>query len=695
MEQKDIVELTKQAKRSGSEDFMKYCKLKTKDYKTKLVNAKKTFYDRQIRNSDNISKKTWQIINKEIGKSSNVLKGSINCIKNDNDVIISDPLSISNCFNNYFIDVIGDLIQNTAKEPQSASHSGANVLDQNLIQNPFRCNPVDEKELDRIISSLKNKSSSGHDEVPLKLIKYVGKSLLKPLVHLINSSLITGNFPEVLKVSRVIPIFKKGEKFKMNNYRPVSVLPSLSKIYERVMYSRLVDHLKNNDLFDRQQHGFRKGKSITSALLEFTETIIDSIDKGDKSIGVFMDLSKAFDSISHQVLLDKLKVMGLSNLSLNWFRSYLSDRSQYVEITSKQNTLVVKHKSSTLKIKHGVPQGSILGPLLFLCYIQGMPSILNNINGTKSNLILYADDSNLIVTAKTYENLEIACKEQLKTIQTYFQRNSLFLNGCKTNQMIFSTVQSKDILEIPISVKQTKIEKINSIKFLGLNVDNNLSWDGHIKYLASKISSGLYILRRMSLLCSTETLKSIYYAHVHSHLAYGLAIYGGTSKKNLDTILILQKKALRTILNLEERISVKEKFSTLEIPTIYDQYILECIMCVGSNLDKLDTRSNIHSYHTRHRNNLDLPQHKLSFYKKKATYMGIKFLNHLPTNIKSKIYEKGFRCFFKEIFAATPLLLIGRVFFLNPNKIFIFEMLFGKIIGLSIILTQKCHFLFI
>ncbi len=179
-------------------------------------------------------------------------------------------------------------------------------------------------------------------------------------------------------------------------------------------------------------------------------------------------------------------------------------------------------------------------------------------------------------------------------------------------------------------------------------MDSNLSWDGHVKHLASKISSGLYILRRMSWLCRIETLKSIYYAHIHSHLSYGLAIYGGTSKKNLDTILILQKKALRIILNLEEQVSVKDKFSILEIPTVYDQYILECIMCVGSKLNILDTRSNIHSYNTRHRNNLDLPQHRLTFYKKKATYMGGKFLNHLPPNIKNKIGENNFQCVLKQ-----------------------------------------------
>ena len=144
-------------------------------------------------------------------------------------------------------------------------------------------------------------------------------------------------------------------------------------------------------------------------------------------------------------------------------------------------------------------------------------------------MILYSDDSNLIMTAKTYQNLEVACKEQLDTIQSYFHNNSLFLNVSKTNQMIFSTIQGRNIPNLNISVEQNYIEPLEITKFLGLNVDSNLSWDCHVDSMIKKMSSGLYILRRMSYLCSLKTLKSIYFAHIHSHLSYGLPIYGGTS----------------------------------------------------------------------------------------------------------------------------------------------------------------------
>lgn len=296
------------------------------------------------------------------------------------------------------------------------------------------------------------------------------------------------------------------------------------------MYNRLVDHLLKNNLFDDQQHGFRKGKSVTTALVDFTETIIESVEKGNKVVGIFMDLTKAFDSISHKILLNKLKNIGLPNLQLKWFESYLLNRKQYVEITSIKDNQVLNHNSNIMEIKHGVPQGSILGPLLFLCYVQGMPSIINNTNDTQSNLILYADDSNLISTSKTYQGLEVSCREQIKNIKSYFKRNCLFLNTDKTNKMFFSTAQNKEKPTIRITINNSEINTVNVTTFLGIEIDNNLSWDDHVQKVTSKISTGLYILYRMSFLCNFDTLKSIYYdAHIHSHSSYGLAIYGGTT----------------------------------------------------------------------------------------------------------------------------------------------------------------------
>lgn len=642
-EQKFIAELTKEAKRTNNNDLFNKCKELNKEYKHKLTEAKKSYYDDKINKSDNICKKTWEIINKETGKQSNKAQDFAVSIRHKNS-IVSDPLEVANCFNDHFIDVIEDMIQAHPKVIQS-NLTNPNL---NLAPNSFRCQPVTENEISKIILSLKNKLSSGHDEVPLKLIKYVRLPLLKPLVHLINSSLVSGIFPDSLKMSKVVPIFKKGEKCEINNYRPISVLPSLSKIYERVMYNQLVEHLQNNQLFDDEQHGFRKGKSVKTALMEFSETIVDTIDKGDKAIGIFMDLSKAFDSISHETLLNKLKLLGLSKIALNWFGSYLSNRTQYVEVSTTTENKTIKYRSSMKVIKHGVPQGSILGPLLFLCYVQGIPSILNTINGVRNKLVLYADDSNLLVSSKNYDDLETACRNHLDCLQKFFIANNLFLNVNKTNFMIFSTKQNKNMPEVTISIGQNDIEQINHTTFLGIEVDCHLSWDNHVEKILTKICSGLYILKRMSFLCNLKTLKSIYFAHIHSHVAYGLSIFGGTSKTNLDKILILQKKAIRIMLNVKSLDSVKASFSKLGILTVYDQYILDCAMTVRDQLHTLDLRGSFHTYNTRSKKLIDIPSHSLNFYNKKPSHMGSKICNHISRSLKVNIEEKGFQNKLKE-----------------------------------------------
>uniref|UniRef100_A0A1B6M5P8 Reverse transcriptase domain-containing protein n=1 Tax=Graphocephala atropunctata TaxID=36148 RepID=A0A1B6M5P8_9HEMI len=283
----------------------------------------------------------------------------------------------------------------------------------------FRCPPIGEKELLDIFNTLKNKWSSGYDEVPIKIIKLAKVPLIKPLLHLVNSSLISGIFPSKLKISRVVPVLKKGDQTDIQNYRPVSILPSTSKIFEKAMYIRLTEHLEKNELFDEEQHGFRKNRSTTTALVSFTESLIESIDKKNKVAGIFMDLSKAFDSISHSKLVKKLQNIGIKNNYLKWFESYLSNRHQFVEISKTQNNRISKFKSKLQRTQYGVPQGSILGPLLFICYIQDMPGCLNRLNGIKNELCLYADDSNLIMSAKTSLELKLASFIEMSKIQNF------------------------------------------------------------------------------------------------------------------------------------------------------------------------------------------------------------------------------------------------------------------------------------
>lgn len=639
-EKKHIIQLSKLARDTKSDLLKNKVKTKNKQYNLKLVERKKLFFDNKIKNSENINKVTWQIINNETKRNINTHESNI--VLKMGHTTICEPFNVSCAFNDYFINVVDDLLKGL---PPSQAEI-PNVQTQCSVK--FQCPPVTEDELDKIIDSLANKWSSGYDEVPFSVIKYVKLELVKPLTHLINSSLITGLFPNKLKIAKVVPIYKKGSPSDIQNYRPVSILPSISKLFERAMYNRLLNHLETNSLFDIEQHGFRKNKSTVTALVAFTESIIDSVDKKDMVTGIFMDLTRAFDSISHSKLLHKLNSLGVHGIHLKWFESYLCNRQQYVEVNHINNDNKLKYQSNLKTITNGVPQGSILGPLLFICYMRHMPKYLTNFENIKNQLFLYADDSNLIISAKTGLEIEITAYQELSKLQDFFIENSLILNTNKTNTIFFQTKQNRNHMNPSIQLNETVLNQQNCITFLGLIVDRNLSWDVHVNHIVKKINSGLYAIKRLSCLVSLPVLKMVFHSHVQSHIAYGISVYGGTSDTNLKKILILQKKSLRIILKLANDTSVKKYFTDLRILTIYSLYILECVMYVRSNQVKLKKYCENHNYDTRNKNENILPQHNLTFFTKKTSFNGIKFLKCIPNKIKEIKDNKKFKKLLKE-----------------------------------------------
>ena len=416
------------------------------------------------------------------------------------------------------------------------------------------------------------------------------------------------------------------------------------------MFNRLVQHLVKHNLFDDEQHGFRKGRSTTTALIKFVEFIIDAIDEKNKVIAVLMDLQKVFDILSPEILLDKLEKLGLKGNILKLFESFLTDRRQYVEISKVVNNHLTKFPSATQKVKYGVPQGSILGPLLFICYILGMPQILKSgiRNIIKHLLCIFADDVNLILSALTEEELEIYAFTELSKLIDYFIENQLILNTSKTNFMSFRTKQNRETSNLSIFIDNESIPQTENTKLLGLHIDCNLSWDTHVDNVISKANSGIFVIKQMSYLCNLPALKTIYHAHVQSHIAYGICVYGGTSDQNLKKVLLVQKRAIRTMLKLKYHDTVKHLFTELKILTVYSLYILECIMYVRNNhLDNI-VNNHDHPYFTRNKKDIKLPRHNLNLYEKKTSYAGSRFFKHLPKLIKNVVNANTFRTRLKE-----------------------------------------------
>lgn len=552
---------------------------------------------------------------------------------------------VSNAFNEYFINVIKELGLSCNPESDVNANECTNFKSP-IVLNSFSLRPVDEREVEKIIGSLKNKLSAGFDDVPVTVIKAVKRDISKILCHLINSSFVSGIFPKKLKLAKVIPLHKKDDVNKIQNYRPISILPSISKVYEKAVYIQITEYLEKFNLLGKNQHGFRRGKSVVTAVTSFIESIIESVDKGRHTTGIFMDLSKAFDSVKHTILLQKLKDLGLSKTSLNWFQSYLSNRTQYVEITHLTHAnKLLKSSSNYRELRFGVPQGSILGPLLFLCYVRGVDNVLTN--KPYSKICLYADDSNLIISSNSQQENEVQAFVELENIGSYFQKINLLLNSQKTNSINFKTRQNKNHLETIIMYDEQHINIANSTNFLGLTLDQHLNWNEHVHKVLIKINSGIYALSKMRFYCNLPTLKNIYFAYVHSHISFCLSIYGSTTKLNMDNILKQQKRAIRVMLNLRYDDSVKDHFKNLKIQTVYGQYIFDTVLLVKFYLLENHLTFPSHPYNTRNKNEV-IPAHRLKFFEKKPTYVGHKFLAFIPEHIKKESNFNKFKKILKD-----------------------------------------------
>lgn len=414
-----------------------------------------------------------------------------------------------------------------------------------MIQLPL----TNAQEIEAIIKSMKPKTSAGIDEISAKLLKHCSSALIPPLVSITNLSLSQGHFPSSLKQSKVYPKLKGGTHTEAGNYRPISLVPTFSKVIERVVLKRLMDHCQLHNILTKNQHGFIKGRSTTSAMIKLTEFIIDALEEGNMVAGIMLDLSKAFDCLGHELILSKLEQLGVKGQAKAWLRSYLEGRSQIVEIQSTQNGKTQIIRSKPLPTSRGVPQGSVLGPVLFILLTNDMPQYL----GTHCTALMYADDATLLVSDSSLNNLIINAYIALHMAYQYCNENDLVVNTDKTKQLVFE----RRNVEIP-ALPDVRLE--THTKFLGMIVDNNLQWTDHIESLSKKLNSSLYVLKRIKYISDEVTTNVAYHALFESHMRYGLIVWGGTTTRNLNRILLLQKRAIRIMSELGPRESCRNFF---------------------------------------------------------------------------------------------------------------------------------------
>ena len=363
-------------------------------------------------------------------------------------------------------------------------------------------------------------------------MKHVNTELSGLLALILNASLDQGLFPDSLKLAKVIPIFKNGKKHEVSNYRPISLLSVFSKLYEKVMHSRILNFFNSNGCIYQRQYGFRPNHSCEHALLDAQSTIHNTLNKKQISLLLLIDFSKAFDMVDHSILLDKLYKYGIRGVAHNWFKTYLSGRNQYVTVNNIKSTI------NTLQ--HGVPQGSILGPLLFIIYINDISAIDKTID-----FILYADDANILISGSTIQEIFEKLQIFLPKLEDWVNINSLKLNTTKTKYMIFSNTPG--INNISFKINNVLIERKVEDKFLGVLIDEKLNFTGHKAAIATKISRNCGVLYRARHVLNEKSLKSLYYSFIQSHLNYCSSVWGLGHKNSLRSIFIAQKRAIRTI----------------------------------------------------------------------------------------------------------------------------------------------------
>ena len=464
-------------------------------------------------------KKTWSLIRALLTQ-----KRSTTTVKSilANGVVLRDNWQIAERFNEYFSSVADSLDNNI---PYSDT-SPLSYITHNM-QCSFFCRPTDENEIVNIIQALKN-TATNINELPVRILKAVRNIIAIPLMNLINKSIREGIFPDVLKFAKVVPIFKGGDVQSVCNYRPIAILPTISKIFEKCMSGRILNFLLKFNLISEKQCGFLKGKSTEDAFLNLIEYVYNSLNSKHHCISLFIDLKKAFDTVNHDILLRKLQLYGVRGSTLSWKRSYLSNRKQCVCISGSF--------SSERVLNVGVPQGSILGPILFLLYINDLTKV-----SPLFNPILYADDTTLLASSTDYDELIIAINNELPKFYIWTLANRLSLNLDKTFAMLFSNCTHDVNNDLSLFFNDNRIKFKTSGDFLGLIVDEEAKFADHAGFVCSKVSKAVGIMYKLREYVSSDVMVNLYYSLAYPYIIYGNLVWGGTYDVHLHPLIVMQK----------------------------------------------------------------------------------------------------------------------------------------------------------
>lgn len=570
----------------------------------KIIRQAKYRYEHdEIERNSNNPRRLYEIINYKLG-SHKIKNENIKYIIDDNKVKVSDPQIMANKMNQYFCNIGKKLGSKINKPPGRKLELPA------MNHKTIFLKPTNRTEILSIINKFKNKKG-GIDGINTKILKTLSDFLAEPLAHIINNCFVTGIWPDELKMAEVIPIHKSKEKYKPCNYRPISLISNLAKIMEKILHKRLLNFISQCDIISGKQYGFLKNRSTKDALSYIVDKVLNELDKSNPIAITFLDLAKAFDTVDHNILLEKLYRYGIRGKAQILISSYLKNRLQKVRVNGTY--------SEYEELNTGVPQGTILGPLLFIIYVNDLLVSL-----PEGEIISYADDTAVVTNEKSWGEIEEKATRQLHEVSDWLALNKLTLNIDKTVYITFGNYCNSVPDNIKISIKNDEIKRVESCKYLGMYIDYRLSWDLHVQKIVNKTKYLVFIFYKLSKIMQRKTLMIIYYSLFHSILSYGIIAWGGAYMNQRVLLQNLQNKILKII---DKNKSVNENIPC----NIEQQFALESILYHYETLSKKYTESNSI---TRNKS-LQIPIRYKTISIKRSLINAIHIFNRLPNQLKT------------------------------------------------------------
>lgn len=607
-----------------------------------LKTAKVTYYKNEIASAGNSSAKIWRKINDITSRKQKSCE--IKRIRTEDGRVLleSESFQMAETFNSFFAEI--------GNKMASQISVGKRHFPPPLVPNTLTFSHVDENEVAGFIKQLKTNSAAGLDGLQTSIFKNHALSLLLPITHVINLCFVTGVFPTCLKTSVVIPILKSGNKESVNNYRPISLTPVLAKIVEKAIKVRLDEFLEENKYLMDEQYGFRRGRNTVDPILKLAMMTHESLDNGGKPLTIFLDLRKAFDTVAHDILLEKLNRIGVRGRSLQLLSSYLKDRKQCVRLNQAISNMA--------PVTCGIPQGTVLGPIFFNIYINDLSTL-----PLLGSMLCFADDTALHYEGRTWSETFDKANKDINLIKEWLDSNKLTLNIEKTNYIAYSCSSVGQPTDHSIKIHQNncpadscdcpELKKTECAKYLGVLIDQRLRWDHHTRLTAARLRKAIYVFKRLRSIVDKATIRQVYFALVQSVAQYATVVWGGAYHSYIDSVSKSLNIVLRVALHKHPRYPTKLLYKELNVPSIYDTYVTQIAQAVVKNQINLPSAVT-HSHSTRSVANQTIPILRIckTLTSRSPQYIASKLMNILPEEFRTCIKLSTVK--FKKFLSVNP-----------------------------------------